>query len=80
MPDGWSPLDSVGRGRRPWFGRKRFGVGWSPRTWPGYLITTVFIVAIEAIFVGTRAGFAVYLVAAVPLVLLGIRAAVRQRR
>jgi hypothetical protein len=79
MPDEWSPLDSAGGGRRPWFGRKQIGVGWSPRTWQGYLVTTVLIVAVEAIFVGTRAGWAVYLLAAIPLVLLAIRTAARRR-
>jgi hypothetical protein len=78
MPDDWSPLDSVSRGRRPWFGPNRFGGGWHPRTWPGYLITTVIIVAIEAISVGTRAGWAVYLVAAIPLALFAVRTAARR--
>ena len=78
MPDDWSPLDSARGGRPPWFGRKRSGVGWSPRTWQGALITSAFLVAIEAIFVGTRGGWAVYLVAAIPLVVIAIRAAARR--
>jgi hypothetical protein len=78
MPDDWSPLDSAGGGRQPWFGRKRIGVGWSPRSWPGALITTALLVAIEAVLVGTRAGWAVYLVAAIPLVVLAVRTAARR--
>jgi hypothetical protein len=72
MPDDWSPLDTAGGGRPRWFGRKRIGAGWSPRTWPGYLLTSVLIVAVEAVTVGTRAGWA-YLVAALPLVLFAIK-------
>jgi hypothetical protein len=83
MPDDWSPLDAAGQGRRPWFGRKRIGYGWSPRTWPGYLITTVVIVVIEVVAVGTRGGWVAYLPAAIPLVLLAllaVRTAARRRR
>ena len=71
MRDDWSPLDTAGGGRPRWFGRKRIGWGWSPRTWPGYLITSAVIVAVEAITVGTRNGWA-YLAAAIPLVLFAI--------
>ena len=74
MPDDWSPLDTAGGGRPRWFGRKRIGMGWSPRTWQGYLITSVLIAAVEAVTVGTRAGWP-YLVAALPLVLFAIKAA-----
>jgi hypothetical protein len=80
MPDDWSPLDAPGQGRRPWFGRKRIGYGWSPRTWQGYLITTIVIVAIEAVAVGTRAGWVAYLPAAIPLALLAVTTAARRRR
>jgi hypothetical protein len=80
MRDDWSPLDVRGRDRRPWFGRKQFGVGWSPRTWQGYLLTSVFVAVIELIAVGTRHGWVPYLAAAVPLVLFAItRAAGRGR-
>jgi hypothetical protein len=30
-------------GRRPWFGRKRFGYGIGPRTWQGWLLLAVLI-------------------------------------
>jgi hypothetical protein len=74
MPDDWSPLDAAGGGRPRWFGRKRIGVGLSPRTWQGYLITSAGIAAIEAVTVGTRAGWP-YLAAALHLVLYAINAA-----
>jgi hypothetical protein len=31
------------RGRRPWFGPKRFGVGYGPQTWQGVLVTAVLV-------------------------------------
>ena len=34
---------------KPWFRRKRFGIGWTPATWQGWLITVV--VAVGAIAV-----------------------------
>jgi hypothetical protein len=37
--------------RQPWFGQKRFGYGFGPRTWQGYLVTA--ILAAFAIIVGT---------------------------
>jgi len=29
------------QGKQPWFGRKRIGFGYGPRTWQGYLVTAV---------------------------------------
>jgi hypothetical protein len=29
--------------REPWFGRKRFGWGWTPRTWQGWAIVALFV-------------------------------------
>jgi hypothetical protein len=37
--------------RQQWFGAKRFGYGFGPRTWQGYLVTA--ILALFAIVVGT---------------------------
>jgi hypothetical protein len=33
-------------GRRPWFGPKRFGWGYRPQTWQGWLVTALSVVAI----------------------------------
>ena len=33
MPD----YDPLSRNKQPWFGPKRFGYGYGPRTWPGWL-------------------------------------------
>jgi hypothetical protein len=29
--------------RQPWFGRKRFGWGWTPRTWQGWGVVALFV-------------------------------------
>jgi uncharacterized membrane protein len=34
---------------RIWFRPKRFGFGWSPNTWEGWLLTAVLVVAILAV-------------------------------
>jgi hypothetical protein len=44
-----SPLD--GQDKPAWFGPKRFGVGFGPRTWQGYLVTAVL--ALFVILIGT---------------------------
>lgn len=28
---------------RGWFGRKRFGIGFGPRTWQGWLVTAIYV-------------------------------------
>jgi hypothetical protein len=31
---------------RPWFGPKRFGWGWTPVTWQGWLVVVAFLAAV----------------------------------
>lgn len=33
--------DLTGQPKQPWFGPKRIGFGYGPRTWQGYLVTAV---------------------------------------
>jgi hypothetical protein len=33
-------------GRRPWYGRKLVGIGYGPRTWQGFLVTGLSVVAV----------------------------------
>lgn len=33
-------------GKRPWFGPKRIGWGYSPKTWQGWLVTGISIAAV----------------------------------
>lgn len=49
-----SGLDPSGRGRQPWFGPKRAGLGYGPRTWQGYLVSAVM--AGLLVIVGAVAG------------------------
>lgn len=46
--------DLGGQGKQPWFGPKRIGFGYGPRTWQGYLVTAVM--AGLLVIVGTVAG------------------------
>ena len=64
--------------RQPWFGAKRFGYGFGPRTWQGYLVTA--ILAVFAVTVGTLVKgrmpdmlFVIIPVIAVPLIIRSIQ-------
>lgn len=46
--------DLSGQRKQPWFGPKRIGFGYGPRTWQGYLITAVM--AVLLVIVGTVTG------------------------
>lgn len=46
--------DLGGQRKQPWFGPKRIGFGYGPRTWQGYLITAVM--AALLVIVGTVTG------------------------
>ena len=35
----------AGKGRTPWFGPHKIGIGWGPVTWQGYLTCIVVAVA-----------------------------------
>lgn len=64
--------------KQPWFGAKRFGYGFGPRTWQGYLITG--LLAGFAIVVGTLIKgrmpdmlFVILPVIAIPLIIASIQ-------
>ncbi|HSZ48297.1 MAG TPA: hypothetical protein VK823_23365 [Streptosporangiaceae bacterium] len=70
---------SGGQGR-PWFGRKRFGYGYRPQTWQGYLLTglcVLFIIIMAAITGGHSPLMALALI---PIGVVAIIAAVQGRR
>jgi hypothetical protein len=46
--------DLSGQRKQPWFGPKRIGFGYGPRTWQGYLVTAVM--AVLLVIVGSLAG------------------------
>ena len=64
-------------GKRPWFGRKRIGWGYSPQTWQGWLVTALMVAVV--IGAGTVAKGApwffavVVVVVAVPFVIIAIQ-------
>jgi hypothetical protein len=47
--------DLSGQRRQPWFGPKRIGFGYGPRTWQGYLITAVMVVLVVIVATVTGA-------------------------
>jgi hypothetical protein len=32
---------------KPWFGRKKFGWGWGPASWQGWLVVTAYVAFIQ---------------------------------
>lgn len=32
---------------KPWFGRKKFGWGWGPASWQGWLVMAAYVVVIQ---------------------------------
>ena len=65
-------------GRRPWFGPKRFGIGYGPRTWQGAVVTVVLVllVAGTAVLTGGHTPLMVLPTAAavlVPLIIMRIQ-------
>jgi len=66
------------RSRRPWFGPKRFGIGYGPQTWQGVLVTAVLVllVAGTAVLTGGHTPLMVLPIAAallVPLIIMRIQ-------
>ena len=39
--------------KRPWFTRKRYGWGWTPATWQGWLVIAVYALALAYLFTHT---------------------------
>jgi hypothetical protein len=62
--------DFDGGGKRPWFGRKRFGYGYRPQTWQGFLVVglCVAFIAIVAALTGGHSHWMI--VAIIPVVLV----------
>jgi hypothetical protein len=64
--------------KQPWFGQKRFGYGFGPRTWQGYLVTAILAVYAIAVATVTKGRmpdllFAIIPVIAVPLIIRSIQ-------
>jgi hypothetical protein len=52
----------------PWFGAKRFGSGFGPRTWQGYLVTAVLVLLAIGVSTLTKGRMPWTLVAIVPVI------------
>jgi hypothetical protein len=50
----WSGLGSRGYRGEPWFGQKRFGYGWGPRTWQGFLVTAAGLALVVVVGSATK--------------------------
>jgi hypothetical protein len=75
---GWSGLASRGGRGQPWFGPKRFGYGWGPRTWQGFLVTGVSVALLVGVGSATKGHGALFigvivLVVAVHLAIIAIQ-------
>ena len=72
--------DPLGQNKDPWFGAKRFGYGYGPRTWQGYLVTAVL--AAFAVIVGTvsKGHAPLILVAIIPVIVVPFIIGFIQRR
>jgi hypothetical protein len=54
--------------RTPWFGRKKYGYGWGPRTWQGWLVTGALLVFAILMTSASKGHGALVAVGLVPLV------------
>jgi len=68
-PTNRDTLPGVSDAGRPWFGPKRFGYGYRPQTWPGWLVTGVLVLAVVLVSTLPRGRFPEALVA-IPVVLI----------
>jgi hypothetical protein len=64
--------------KQPWFGQKRFGYGFGPRTWQGYLVTAVlvlFLILVATLTKGHMPGMLIGIipVIAVPFIIMAIQ-------
>jgi hypothetical protein len=69
--------NSFGRGKQPWFGPKRFGVGYRPQTWPGWLLVVVSAAATIIVASVTHSPLAVLIMA--PVVVITLISGARNR-
>jgi hypothetical protein len=56
-----------GRERRPWFGPKRFGLGYRPQTWQGYTVVIGLMVLVTVLAKTSDGGATRVLVVVIPL-------------
>jgi hypothetical protein len=65
-------------GKQPWFGPRRLGVGYGPRTWQGWLVSAVllvYVVTVASVTKGHMPGmlFAIVPAIAVPFIIMAVQ-------
>lgn len=68
------------QGKRPWFGPRRFGIGYSPRTWQGYLVTAILVLFVVIVATVTKGHSPLILIAIIPAVVVPLIIVQIQRR
>ena len=77
MPD-YDPLGRpLGRDKQHWFGPKRFGYGYGPRTWQAWLLVAVSVTATILVATATNSPLAPLIM--LPVVVIGIISGARSR-
>ena len=69
-----------GRRTRPWFGPKRFGLGYGPRTWQGYLLVLLSLVPLAVIAAIAGGHSSIMVFGVIPPVIVAVIARVQGRR
>jgi hypothetical protein len=69
--------NSFGPEKRPWFGPKRFGYGYGPRSWPGWLLVAVSVAATILVASATHSPLAALIM--LPVVVITIISGARSR-
>lgn len=75
---GFGPLSTGGK--RPWFGPKRFGYGYAPQTWQGFVVTALSLVLVVVVAAITHAHSALFIGAIVLVVVVHLVIIAVQRR
>ncbi|HUA28790.1 MAG TPA: hypothetical protein VMC03_07880 [Streptosporangiaceae bacterium] len=68
------------RPRRPWFGPKRFGSGYGPRTWQGWLVTAVLVAFAIVVATLTKGHMPLVLIGVIPALAVPLLIMAIQRR
>jgi|HubBroStandDraft_3_1064219.scaffolds.fasta_scaffold445070_1 hypothetical protein len=78
---GNDPFGSLSEpGRRPWFGPRRYGFGYVPKTWQGGLIMAVLLLPVVILAAVFKPHSPVFILAVVPAVVVPYLIMAVQRR
>jgi hypothetical protein len=67
-------------GGQPWFGPKRFGLGYGPRTWQGYLLVALCLLILAIVAAITGGHSPLMVLGVIPFVIVAVVARVQGRR